>query len=45
MFTFCEHLVFWCTILVVSCVTIMDLAEWLIVKYHKTRKAVVAARN
>ncbi len=41
MFTFCEHLVRWCTLLVISGVAIMDLAEFVVFKYRKLRQAIV----
>ena len=45
MFTFCEHLVRWCTLLVISGVAIMDLAEFVVFKYASSARLLWVGKN
>jgi uncharacterized membrane protein YagU involved in acid resistance len=43
MFTFCEHCVFWVTILVFASVGIMHAVKFAVLEYHEIRKAIQEA--
>jgi hypothetical protein len=43
MFTFCEHCVFWVTILVFASVGMMHAIKFAVLEFHETRKAIQEA--